>query len=125
MSIVLLGLWALRTRLAGRLGPPMQPFGDNPLLGADFWVARATAVKVIGQDLWLLLWPRWLSCDYSYDQIPFVTWTASAAENGKGLKPGVGTGWPSATTSKAVGLDRFRSLRIQTPTEADGRYDTS
>jgi len=48
------------------------PFVDNPLAGAGFWTARLTAVKVIGKYLWLLVWPRHLSCDYSYDQIPLI-----------------------------------------------------
>jgi tetratricopeptide (TPR) repeat protein len=33
---------------------------------------------VIGKELALLAWPRWLSCDYSYDEIPLVGWTAGA-----------------------------------------------
>lgn len=33
------------------------PFGDNPLVGADFWTARMTAVKVIGRYVALLVWP--------------------------------------------------------------------
>jgi hypothetical protein len=43
---------------------------DNPLIGSDFWVARLTAVKVIGKYLWLFAWPAHLSADYSYNQIP-------------------------------------------------------
>jgi tetratricopeptide (TPR) repeat protein len=43
---------------------------DNPLLGASFWSARLTAVKVFGKYLLLLLWPGTLSWDYSYNQVP-------------------------------------------------------
>jgi tetratricopeptide (TPR) repeat protein len=50
------------------------PFVNNPLSGAGFLVARATALAVIGKYLWLLLWPRTLSCDYSYNQIPLFNW---------------------------------------------------
>jgi hypothetical protein len=46
---------------------------DNPLLGAGYWSARLTALKVIGNDLLLLLWPAHLSYDYSYNQIPLIT----------------------------------------------------
>jgi protein O-mannosyl-transferase len=46
------------------------PFVDNPLLGAGFWAARLTAVKVIGKYLLLLTWPTQLSYDYSYNAIP-------------------------------------------------------
>jgi tetratricopeptide (TPR) repeat protein len=82
---VLLGLAAVRVALAVSLGPHMQSFGDNPLFGAGFWTGRMTAVKVIGEDLWLLLWPRGLSCDYSYDQIPLFTWTTGSWESWKAI----------------------------------------
>ncbi len=56
------------------------PFGDNPLLGADFPTAQLAAVKVIGKYLWLLLWPGRLSCDYSFNQVPLaVDWKSLAA----------------------------------------------
>ena len=51
------------------------PFGDNPLLGAGFWSARMTAVKVIGRYFALLLWPARLSYDYSYNEVPLAGWT--------------------------------------------------
>lgn len=50
------------------------PFVNNPLSGAGFLVGRATAIGVIGKYLWLLLWPRTLSCDYSYNQVPLFHW---------------------------------------------------
>jgi tetratricopeptide (TPR) repeat protein len=49
------------------------PFCDNPLVGAGFWAARLTAVKVIGKLFALFLWPAALSCDYSYNQIPLFS----------------------------------------------------
>ncbi len=48
------------------------PFVDNPLVGADFWTARLTALKVLGRYLALLVWPVHLSADYSFDQIPLA-----------------------------------------------------
>src|SRR5574340_1230500 len=59
------------------LGPVTIPFVDNPLIGADSITARLTAIKVLGKYLWLLVWPRQLSCDYSYNQIPLVRWPFS------------------------------------------------
>jgi len=50
------------------------PFGDNPLMGAGFWTARLTAVKIIGKYWLLLIWPARLSYDYSYNQIPIFGW---------------------------------------------------
>jgi len=65
-------LWYLRSAaLAGSL-PMRFPFTDNPLAAADFWTARLTALKVMGLDLWLMIWPAQLSSDYSYAQIPLT-----------------------------------------------------
>jgi tetratricopeptide (TPR) repeat protein len=47
-------------------------FYDNPIVGADFWTGRLTAIKVIARYLWLTLWPDKLSIDYSYAQIPLA-----------------------------------------------------
>lgn len=49
-------------------------FLENPLAAADFWTARLTAVKVVGKYLTILFWPRHLSSDYSYNQVPLVQW---------------------------------------------------
>lgn len=46
---------------------------DNPLAAASFWRARLTAAEVVWRYLSLLVWPRQLSWDYSYNQIPLAT----------------------------------------------------
>lgn len=57
------------------LGPwPEMPFLDNPLRGLPFWAARLTAVKVLGKELALLVWPGNLAFDHSYNQIPAAGW---------------------------------------------------
>ena len=56
-----------------------RPFVDNPLYAADFLTGRLTALNVIVRDLKLLLWPKLLSWDYSYNQIPLVTWREGLA----------------------------------------------
>ncbi len=48
---------------------------DNPLAAAGFWKARLTAIEVLWRYLALLVWPRQLSWDYSYNQIPLATTT--------------------------------------------------
>ena len=60
----------VRYVVLGGLPMAQRVYVDNPMWGADFWTARFTAVKVIGLDLSLLLWPAGLSCDRSYSQIP-------------------------------------------------------
>ncbi|MEO8499358.1 MAG: tetratricopeptide repeat protein [Vicinamibacteria bacterium] len=55
------------------VGPADNDFVATPLPDG-FWAARLTALKVLGKYLWLLVWPRTLSCDYSYNQIPPFAW---------------------------------------------------
>ena len=66
-------LYVRSQAVAGWVSAPI-PFTDNPLVGAALWTARLTAVQVIGRYLWLLVWPRDLSCDYSYNQVPLSAW---------------------------------------------------
>jgi tetratricopeptide (TPR) repeat protein len=59
------------------------PFTDNPITGAGFWIGRLTAIRVMARYLALIAWPAWLSCDYSYAQIPLARgtlgdWAAAA-----------------------------------------------
>jgi hypothetical protein len=68
----------LRYFLLSPLIDRLSDLGDNPLLGADFLAARATAFLVLGKYLWLLLYPIALSADYSYNQIPLAYWTSPA-----------------------------------------------
>src|ERR1700693_1132265 len=65
-------LWYLRSAAIAGSPPARFPFTDNPLVAADSWTARLTALKVMGLDLWLMIWPAQLSSDYSYAQIPLT-----------------------------------------------------
>ncbi len=80
-------MWANRTTVMTAAGHADFPFTDNPLVGAGFWTARLTAVKVMAHSIGLLFWPARLSSDYSYNQVPlstgaagdWVAWLAVAA----------------------------------------------
>lgn len=63
----------VRAQVLAKLPAVVTPVTDNPLIGADFWTARLTAVKVLGRYLAVLVWPGSLSCDYSYNQIPLFS----------------------------------------------------
>jgi protein O-mannosyl-transferase len=58
-------------------------FTDNPLVGAGFWTARLTAIKVLGKYLYLFLWPSSLSPDYSFNAIPVFSWRLTEWEDAK------------------------------------------
>jgi protein O-mannosyl-transferase len=58
---------------------PEMPFVDNPLRWAGFATARWTAVKMIGIDLLLLVFPLHLSSERGFDQISLATPTDLAA----------------------------------------------
>lgn len=75
----------VRGQVLGALPVSAVPFTDNPLVGADFWTARLTAVKVLGKYLWLLIWPARLSCDYSYNQIPLFSASLKSWEDWQAL----------------------------------------
>jgi hypothetical protein len=60
-------------------------FRDNPLISAGFWTARLTAFKVIGEYLWLFVWPARLSADYSYNAVPLFGWHPAEWEDAKAL----------------------------------------
>ena len=68
---LLLMLYARALVLAHAPAPEFH-FVDNPLIGAPFLVARLTAIRVMGDYLWTLVWPATLSSDYSYAQIPLA-----------------------------------------------------
>jgi hypothetical protein len=78
-------MWWLVQRQAVIVGSQAAefPFTDNPITGAGFWQGRVTAIHVVWQYLWLLVWPNRLSNDYSYGQIPLasmttIDWASSA-----------------------------------------------
>jgi protein O-mannosyl-transferase len=68
----LLAMWLARTVVMAGTNGPEFPFVDNPLVAADFWTGRLTALKVIARYLGLLVWPAGLSADYSYAEIPLA-----------------------------------------------------
>jgi protein O-mannosyl-transferase len=70
--------FAARWRVLGAEPPAEFPYVDNPLAYAGFWTAKLTALKVIGLDLWLMIFPVHLACDRSYNQIRLVAWTDPA-----------------------------------------------
>jgi tetratricopeptide (TPR) repeat protein len=74
LAVSFLVFFYVRGRVLATLPAAAAPFIDNPLVGAGFFAARLTAIKVVGKYLWLLLWPSRLSCDYSYNQIPLFAW---------------------------------------------------
>lgn len=81
VAIPLLAMWHARSVVMAGTNPPQIPFVDNPLVAADFWTARLTALKVLARSLGLLVWPANLSADYSYAEIPlsrgaFSDWMA-------------------------------------------------
>ncbi len=62
-----------------------EAFIINPLVGAGFWTSSLTAIKVIGKYLFQLVWPQYLSADYSYNAVTLFTWNAGAWEDWKAV----------------------------------------
>ena len=81
VAAALAAWWLARWAVGRHVPEALIPPGDNPLAAAGFWQARWTAIKVIGNYLWLLVWPRDLSCDYSYNQIALARWPFGTPED--------------------------------------------
>lgn len=63
----------LRALVLGTLGVGQAiPFVDNPAAAAGFPAGRLTALGTVVRYAGLLIWPRHLSADYSFDQIPII-----------------------------------------------------
>jgi hypothetical protein len=69
----LLAYLAVRGAVAGGMSVPETYVFDNPIVGLGHWAGLATAAVVVGKGLLLLLVPRGLSPDYSFDAIPVVS----------------------------------------------------
>ncbi len=71
--VVLIGCIVLWAAAMGG-GRHRQPsLLDNPLAHVGPRLRLLTALEVAGRYLWLMVWPQYLSPDYSYNQIPIVT----------------------------------------------------
>ena len=75
----------VRTQVLANATHLATPFCENPLLGAGFWTARITAVKLIGRYFGLLVWPARLSWDYGYNEIPLFGWRLGNWEDWKAI----------------------------------------
>ena len=68
------GVWLWRMWLYRNFVIPPPSLADNPMVGAGVVSWQLTGWSVVGRYLLLLLWPASLSADYSYNQIPLVSW---------------------------------------------------
>jgi tetratricopeptide (TPR) repeat protein len=84
-AVPLLIFFYWRGQVLGKLPYAHFIFNDNPLLGGDFLASRLTAVKILGKYLWLLIWPQYLSSDYSYNQIPLFAGNLGSWEDWKAI----------------------------------------
>ncbi|HTK87137.1 MAG TPA: hypothetical protein VL329_05375, partial [Nitrospiraceae bacterium] len=70
-SVIL--IWSIRQWMGGRVPVFGEFYMDNPLIGVPALQGLMAAMGVIGRYLQLLLFPRTLSSDYSFNQIPVQT----------------------------------------------------
>ena len=75
----------VRSQALGHASFQETGFCENPLVGAGFWTARITAIKVLGKSFALLVWPARLSWDYSYNAIPLFGWNLGNWEDWKAI----------------------------------------
>ena len=82
---VIVGFFLIRYWMLKSHGPSMLAWADNPMRAMDFWSARLTAIKIIGYELGILLFPLHLSCDYSFNAIPISSWRMTGFEDAKAI----------------------------------------
>lgn len=72
---------ALRTWAIGSLVPDRHgiPRIDNPLMQEPFGIRLITGFKLLAMQIWLVLWPKDLSIDYSFNVIPVARSLAEPA----------------------------------------------
>jgi protein O-mannosyl-transferase len=79
-AAIAVAIYALaRMQVLGAMPWPLEGFADNPLRGASFWAARWTAVRMLGADLLLLVWPARLTSDRSFAEAPIAGGSDPAA----------------------------------------------
>lgn len=88
VALPIIAVWLWRAHLFATLPAVDLPFVDNPIVAADFWTQRLTALDVLARYFGLLVWPATLACDYAYGQIPTATWTDPLALGGFALAAG-------------------------------------
>lgn len=71
-ALAIIAFLVQRSLVLARSTAPVFPYVDNPLLGAGFFSARVTAVKILANYLWMFVWPAKLSWNYYYSEIPLA-----------------------------------------------------
>lgn len=79
-AVAALVWWGTRAAVTAEPIPREIQALDNPLVMADTWTAKLTALGVLWKYFQLLLWPMALSPDYSFNQIPLATWRFTSWE---------------------------------------------
>ncbi|MBI5686178.1 MAG: DUF1736 domain-containing protein [Verrucomicrobia bacterium] len=69
MLLVWLGYLAMRTVVLLRLEPKLVNFVDNPLAVSNIFDRFLTSCVLVAKASYLLIFPQWLSADYSFSQI--------------------------------------------------------
>lgn len=97
---VLLMLYQRSIVLAQAAAPEFH-FIANPLVDTSFRAGRLTAIRVMADYLWRIVWPAGLSNDYSYAQVPIASGS---------LHDWIG--WAVVALLAAAALWQFRRQRL-------------
>lgn len=70
----------IRTALVGMIGDrENNDIMENPYVAATVVEKYATIMRVLGKYLWIQIFPKTLSSDYSFNEIPYVTFASPFA----------------------------------------------
>ena len=93
LGVPIVFLFAVRWLVLGQVLTPTIPFVDNPIAHTSWLVGRLTALRVLGEDLQLFVWPHPLIADYSYPQIRFAAGTVAEIKAWSTILLAVAVGW--------------------------------
>lgn len=65
--------------------PPETPFLDNPIRGVNWFAGEITALQVLARLWWILIFPKDLCADYSFNQVPTFGYLSTPMNNAMGL----------------------------------------
>ncbi|MBC8107708.1 MAG: DUF1736 domain-containing protein, partial [Anaerolineae bacterium] len=81
----ILAMFFVRSWVFANSTPPETPFLDNPIRGVNFFAGEVTALQVLARLWWILIFPKDLCADYSFNQVPTFGYLSTPWNNALGL----------------------------------------
>lgn len=81
----IVAMFIARSRVFAASTPPETPFLDNPIRGVNWFAGEITALQVLVRLWSILIFPKDLCADYSFNQVPTFGYLSTPLNNILGL----------------------------------------